>query len=109
MPAPLRTADLTSPTELDRRRSERAERVATARLATAGKAPCEAQVTDVSLYGCCVETRADWLRPGRFVGIALGDGPALESIVRWSRDGFAGLELLRAIPGDRQDWLALIE
>jgi hypothetical protein len=109
MQTPLHTLDLVNTTNPDRRRTMRAERSAEASLSTAGRTPCDAMVTDVSHHGCCVETRADWLRPGRFVAIRLADGEPLQSIVRWSQDGFAGLELLRRIPDDRADWLALID
>ena len=46
-------------------------RIAGAELAMAGKAPAPGELSEVSAYGCCVETRASWLRPGRFVAIAL--------------------------------------
>jgi hypothetical protein len=108
MNAPLRTLNLVSTQGSERRRTGRAEHSATATVVMAGKTPCAAWLTDVSLHGCCVETRADWLRPGRFVAVGLGEGEALECIVRWSRGGIAGLELLRPIPQSRSDWFALI-
>jgi hypothetical protein len=75
----------------------------------AGKSPAEALLTDVSLYGCCVETTAEWLCPGRCVTIGLPGGQVLESIVRWSRPGLAGLELLHPVTADQLAWLALID
>jgi hypothetical protein len=81
----------------------------TANLGMAGKPEVLGELTDVSAYGCCVETRAPWLSPGRVVAIALPSGPALESIVRWTRGSLAGLELLRPIAPNRSDWLALID
>jgi hypothetical protein len=80
-----------------------------AHLAMAGKDLARGELTDVSAYGCCVETPATWLRPGRFVAITLPGGLALESIVRWTRGSLAGLELLRPLAANRSDWLALID
>jgi len=100
MNAPLRQFDFIG-AEPERRRESRADCTvpprASAMLTMAAKAPCPAHVSDVSIHGCCVETAAEWLRPGRFVAITLADGAALESIVRWSGNGLAGLEWLRPI------------
>jgi hypothetical protein len=95
--------------EADRRREPRAAGGVSASVIMAGREPAEARLTHVSLYGCCVETSANWLRPGRFVAIALPSGSPLASIVRWTRGDLAGLELLRALPVERSDWLALID
>lgn len=104
MPAQLRHLDKTTLQKPDRCREER-----TANLGMAGKPGVPGQLSDVSAYGCCVETRAPWLIPGRVVAIVLPSGPTLESIVRWTRGSLAGLELLRPIAANRSDWLALID
>lgn len=104
MPAPLHHLDQTSTQAPGRCREER-----TARLGIAGKTATIGELTDVSSYGCCVETRAPWVSPGHVVAITLPSGPALESIVRWTRGSLAGLELLRPIAANRSDWLALID
>lgn len=109
MLAPLRQLSLLALDEADRRRERRKAGAVSARVIMAGREPAEARLTDVSLYGCCVETAAEWLRPGRFVAIALPSGAPLESIVRWTRGDLAGLELLRPLPADRHDWLALAD
>jgi len=93
----------------DRRREQREPRSTLASVVMAGKAPSEALLTDVSLFGCCVKTTADWLRPGRCVAIGLAGGHTLDSIVRWSRDGLAGLELLLPVSADQLEWLAMID
>ncbi len=101
MNAPLRNFDLAGAAP-DRRREPRVggpiELHVAAMLTMSGEAPCAAQVSDVSLYGCCVATLADCLRPGRLVTVTLESGRAWESIVRWTGNGVAGLEWLRPIP-----------
>ncbi len=69
----------------------------------------DADLKDISIFGCNIESEADWLQPGRFIAIRLDRTPPLQAIIRWARNGAAGLEFLREIPRDRQDWLALID
>lgn len=66
-------------------------------------------IGDVSAHGCSVQCASGWLRPGRFVSIAIEDGTPLQAIVRWVREDHAGLDFLRAIPSDFGDWQALID
>jgi hypothetical protein len=66
-------------------------------------------IGDVSAHGCSVLCAADWLQPGRVVSIGINEGPALHAIVRWVRQGLAGLEFLRSAPSDRHDWRALMD
>lgn len=92
----------------DRRRHLRGSGSIEAHLVAAGREPCEALLTEMSPHGCCAQTEADWLWPGRFVAIVpFGEEP-LECIVRWTRDGTAGLELLRPLPASYVDWLTLV-
>ena len=86
MNAPLRNFDFAGSAP-DRRREQRVGAPVKATLAVSGKAPCPAQVSDVSLYGCCVQTALECLRPGRLVAVTLEGGPAWESIVRWTGSG----------------------
>lgn len=69
----------------------------------------EVLLIDVSMHGCCVETEADWLRNGSFVSIGLDDQPKLSAIVRWVRDGSVGMEFLRPIPTDRDEWHEMLD
>jgi len=98
-------------TEADERRRE--PRVPTrysARLKSSGGAMEAAVLADVSLHGCCVSTAAGWLRQGSFVSIGLGeDLPMLAAIVRWVREGAAGMEFLRPVPSERIEWHDLID
>lgn len=52
---------------------------------------------DVSVFGCSVQSDAPWLRTGMFVSIALSNEWSIQAIVRWVRDGRAGVEFLRPI------------
>lgn len=109
MQAPLRTLRAIPNTEDERRRDPRNPGGVSATLITAGREPHTATLTDVSRHGCCAETAADWLRPGRFAAIVLPGSAPLECIVRWTRGGLAGLELLRPVPADHSAWRALID
>ena len=68
-----------------------------------------AQPADLSLHGCSVRSSADWLRNGSFVTIGLDDESMLQAIVRWVRDGSAGMEFLRPIPPERVEWHSLLD
>ncbi|MFN3516700.1 MAG: PilZ domain-containing protein [Novosphingobium sp.] len=52
---------------------------------------------DVSVFGCSVQTAAGWLRTGMFITLGLSGDWTIQAIVRWVRDGRAGVEFLRAI------------
>lgn len=52
---------------------------------------------DVSVFGCSLQSDAVWLRTGMFVSIGLSGDWTIQAIVRWVRDGRAGVEFLRPI------------
>ena len=93
----------------DRRREPRYPARFRATLETAAGERGTAILVDVSTHGCSVESDAEWLRPGRFMSIALGKQPPLETVVRWVRDGAAGMEFLRPIPAERAEWHELMD
>ncbi len=66
-------------------------------IASSSGETASARVNDVSPYGCNLESEAEWLRTGRFVTLNAGER-AIQAVVRWSRDGVAGVEFLRPIP-----------
>jgi hypothetical protein len=66
-------------------------------------------LADISTHGCCVRSEAEGMRIGRFVSIGIDDGQMLQAVVRWVRDGAAGMEFLRPIPPERSEWHELIE
>lgn len=115
MPEPQSLARLTAKSSAhseadDRRRELRVPTRYSARLQSSRGEIEPAMVADVSLHGCCLNTSAQWLKSGSFVAIGLGeDSPTLAAIVRWVREGSAGMEFLRPIPSDRSEWHDLID
>jgi len=65
-------------------------------------------LADVSLYGCAIRSDAEWLRVGGFISIGIGGKPWVQAIVRWIRNGQAGMEFIRPLPAERSEWHALI-
>jgi hypothetical protein len=57
----------------------------------------KARIRDVSVFGCSLECEAAWLRGGMFIAIALSSDWTIQAVVRWVRDGRAGVEFLRPI------------
>lgn len=93
----------------DRRKEKRFAAGFPARLRSSNGEQAEVTVADVSLHGCSVNTDAKWIGQGKFVSIGLGDKPMLQAIVRWVRSGSAGMEFVREIPEDRDEWQELID
>ena len=91
-----------------RRKSPRVPAQAIALLGSLDGENARVVIGDVSAHGCSVRCAAGWLRTGRFMSISLDDAPPLRAIVRWVRDGAAGLEFLRPIPLERAEWHALM-
>jgi hypothetical protein len=57
----------------------------------------KAHIRDVSVFGCSLECDAAWLRGGMFVSIGLSSEWTVQAVVRWVREGRAGVEFLRPI------------
>lgn len=68
-----------------------------------------ALLIDISMHGACVRSDAVWLRPGSFIKIAIAEDDRLEAVVRWVRDGSAGMEFLNPVGADREAWFALMD
>lgn len=66
-------------------------------------------LAEVSLHGCRIQADAPWLRVGGFLSISIEQGAQLQAIVRWVRDGAAGMEFLRPIPADYGEWHDLMD
>lgn len=92
----------------DRRREERHAVWASAVLQSTHGERADVALIDLSSHGCAVDTDASWLRAGGFVSIRRDDQPALRAIVRWVREGSAGMEFLGAIPTERREWHELL-
>ena len=76
----------------------------------ASKHGCEAEATvrDISTHGCSIRSDADWLRLGGFLSLEVEADAAIMGIVRWVRDGAAGIEFLRPLQAGQPAWDALI-
>ena len=97
----------------DRRRETRHPARASARLNSSRGESAEVLLADVSTHGCAVTIEQPWLRPGAFVSIAIAQGQGLQArplqaIVRWVREGSAGMEFLAPIPTDLTEWHELM-
>jgi hypothetical protein len=93
----------------DRRREPRHPARASARLSSSRGESAVAALSDVSTHGCAVSLEQPWLRSGAFVSIAIAqeqglEAPPMQAIVRWVREGSAGMEFLAPIPADRTEW-----
>lgn len=95
-------------TRPDRRKVHRYAAEAAATLHSSHGESAGVLLADVSTHGCNVQGDLGWLRPGSFVSIAYGDEPLLSAVVRWMRDGAAGMEFLQPIPASRAEWHALM-
>ena len=92
-----------------RRKVERIRAQAEARLASSRGDEESVWLGDASTHGCSVRCEAEWLRTGRFVTVALGADEPVQAVVRWVREGVAGLEFLRPVPATMSEWKRLIE
>ncbi|MEY4952795.1 MAG: hypothetical protein RL299_1219 [Pseudomonadota bacterium] len=72
-----------------------AEAIATIRSASGDR--CQARIRDVSVFGCSLVCDAPWLRTGMFVAVQVSSDWSIQAVVRWTRDGIAGVEFLRPI------------
>ena len=103
-----RLAPVSEPSGQERRKVARAIVSASAILATAHGDRTPVMIGDVSTHGCNIRSDVAWLRTGRFVAMELGDDAPLQAVIRWVRNGAAGLEFLRPVSEDYHDWQALI-
>ncbi|MDE8652066.1 PilZ domain-containing protein [Novosphingobium album (ex Liu et al. 2023)] len=110
MDAPLeRLSGANSVNRRNRRREPRKAARFEATLESSGGSRTKVVLADVSRHGCSIRSQSPWLHQGAFVSIWLRDAPRLSAIVRWVRDGTAGMEFLRPIPSERTEWIALID
>ncbi|MCB2079285.1 MAG: PilZ domain-containing protein [Novosphingobium sp.] len=104
-----RLAPVETDTQDDRRREARHTARGFVRVESVRGDKADATLADVSTHGCAIKVEAEWLRIGGFVSIGLEDQPLLQAIVRWVRDGNAGMEFLRPVPPDRVEWHELMD
>ena len=103
-----RLQSLPSDTRPERRKVSRYPTEVTALLRAASGDQAEVRIADVSTHGCSVRGEAAWLRVGIFLSIGFDEEPGLQAVVRWIRDGSAGMEFLRPVPPESKEWHALI-
>ncbi len=92
----------------ERRKVSRFPAEVTALIRAASGDEALVRLADVSTHGCNVRGEVAWLRAGIFVSIGFEEEPPLQAVVRWMRDGSAGMEFLRPVPSERREWHALI-
>jgi hypothetical protein len=110
MTAPLaRLAAAPQAPHVERRRFPRRPAWAAALLRSSHGDESPVVLADVTSHGCCVQCEADWLRVGSFVSLELEQDPALQAIIRWVRDGTAGMEFLREVSSEHAEWHALMD
>ena len=95
-----------------RRKAVRAAVQVEARVTSSRSDKATVTINNVSPHGCNIRGDASWLRMGSFVGVSLASGQPqqapIQAIVRWLRDGSAGLEFMRPVPSDNKPWHELI-
>lgn len=98
-----------APARQERRKVSRTPAEVTARMSSVHGDEAYVRLSDVSTHGCSIRGEAEWLRTGAFVAIGFGEEADLHAVVRWVREGSAGMEFLRPVPSDRREWHALID
>jgi hypothetical protein len=93
----------------NRRREPRFSTWFDAHLENARGDAAKVLLAEVSLHGCRIQADQTWIRVGGFVSIRIDEGTRLQAIVRWVRDGAAGMEFLRPIPHDCSEWHDLMD
>lgn len=79
------------------RRSERKSVALGARCKTVDTLPETGRISDISIHGCCIRTRRDFLRVGTHVVIHPQGEDHLAGTVRWIAHDCAGVEFDHAI------------
>lgn len=102
------TATKSAPSQ-ERRRASRTLVEIEALVASVRGQSSRMGIGDISAHGCSLSSDADWLRIGGFLSISAGTRPPLEGVIRWLRDGKAGVEFLRPVPAAYREWHELID
>jgi hypothetical protein len=106
---PLARLSAEPETDENRRREPRFNAVSDVTITNMIGKTSSSLLIDISRHGACIRCDAAWLRPGSFVKIAIANDDELDAIVRWVRDGSAGMEFLNPVPADREAWLAMMD
>jgi PilZ domain len=79
------------------RRSQRTPVYRSVEITANGCDAATATLADISVYGCSLGHRSEWLRIGRFITIKVDRDRSFQAIVRWNRNGQSGIEFLRPL------------
>lgn len=77
-------------------------------LRTSGGDELLADLRDVSIHGCHVVVHGTTPRMGSFVALKLGTSRHVQGVVRWTGEHTAGIEFLRPLGADLEEWVDLI-
>jgi len=103
----MRIPGQTAETPQRRKVSRHSSRIAATIETSAGRIAA-VTLADVSTHGCSIRGELTWLRCGSFIAITLESDHTVQSIVRWTRDGGAGIEFLRPLTQDHAAWQSII-
>ena len=67
-----------------------------------------ATLRDVSIHGCNVAICGQPPRMGSFVSLRIGSSRPVQGVVRWTSDAASGIEFLRPLGADLEEWMDLI-
>lgn len=67
-----------------------------------------ADLRDASIHGCNVVVSGPAPRMGSFVSLRIGSARPVQGVVRWTREATAGIEFLRPLGADLEEWMDLI-
>jgi len=86
--------------QAEARRAARTRASIAVTIASAQGPETAVMIRDISTHGCSLGPCADWMKPGGFVCLRPSGEAAVTGIVRWIRDGAAGIEFVRPLaPG----------
>ncbi len=91
------------------RKVSRAPRHRSVSIGSSSSQTSEATIRDASTHGCRINSDASWLRLGAIISIRLEDDAGVMGIVRWVRDGAAGVEFLQPLTPGQDAWESLFE
>ncbi len=77
-------------------------------MRTSGGDELLADLRDVSIHGCNVVVSGDAPRMGSFVTLSIGSARPVQGVVRWTRETTAGIEFLRPLRADLEEWTDLV-
>ena len=87
------------------RRSERLRVTFFARCKTPAEQQCDIVIVNVTPEGCCISLNGAHMSVDQHILIRLETGETLNGMVRWMRDGQAGVQFVEFIDRNRLEYL----